>query len=220
MADKRDASIQNTIVYPRGLNICPLMPWIVVRGINTTQVVSVPPTMDMTTMLVPSSAAFAYSINPFSLYSSVALKQLSSTTMELSTIMPTPRTRALIVMIFKENPALVSAIKASRMEVGMELPTISDAFQSPKNRKMIAMEMMTASTMVSATSERESTMESAVSLAMVISRSGSSISSASMASFTASDTSMAELSCCFVMEMEMVSCPLYLDAPPRSLVSR
>ena len=57
----------------------------------------------------------------------MARKQLSSTTMELSTIIPTPRTRPLIVIIFNEYPKLVRRISDIRMEVGIELPTIRDA---------------------------------------------------------------------------------------------
>ena len=78
-------------------------------------------------MPVPASADFAYPSSPLSSHASVALKQLSRTTMELSTIMPTPSTNALMVMTFRENPTLVISISESRMEVGMELPTIRDA---------------------------------------------------------------------------------------------
>ena len=170
-AESRDALIQNTIVQPSGVNICPLMPFKVVSGINTTQVVRVDPRTDMATSPEPSRAAFAYSTKPFSSILSIARKQLSRTTIELSTIMPTPRTRALIVMTFKENPTRVIRIRDTRMEVGIELPTIRDALKSPKNRKMMIMEITTAITMVSATSFKESWMESASSLATVMVRS-------------------------------------------------
>ena len=127
MADKREASIQNTTVKPSGLNIWPVIPWIAARGIKTTQVVMVDPIMEFPTIDVPSRAALLYPRIPLSSPSAVALKQLSSTTMELSTIIPTPRTRALIVMTFREKPAAVIAINAIRIDVGMELPTIRDA---------------------------------------------------------------------------------------------
>ena len=78
----------------------------------------------------------------------MARKQLSKTTMELSTIMPTPRTRALIVMTFKVKPTLVIRIMDTRMEVGIELPTIRDALISPKKSQMMIMEIITARTIV------------------------------------------------------------------------
>ena len=46
MAENRDAVIQNTMVYPNGLNICPVMPCKNTRGMKTTQVVTVEPMMD------------------------------------------------------------------------------------------------------------------------------------------------------------------------------
>ena len=64
MAERSDALIQNTIVQPRGVNICPLMPLMVVNGRKTTQVVSVEPRTDMATTPEPSRAAFAYSTKP------------------------------------------------------------------------------------------------------------------------------------------------------------
>ena len=164
--------------------------------------------MEATTMLVPSRAAFAYPSAPLSCCLSMALKQLSSTTMELSTIMPTPRTRPLMVMMFSVNPARVITIRDIRMEVGIELPTIRDALKSPKNRKMMIMEITTAITMVSATSFKESWMESASSLATVMVRSSSSFCRLLMTFCTCLDRSMAVLLCCLVREMEMVSSPL------------
>ena len=127
IADKKEASIQNTITYPMEPNICPDIPCRNTNGRKTTQVVTVEPKMDCSTMFVPDREALAYPRRPLSSSVSMALKQLSSTTMELSTIMPTPSTRPLMVMIFREKPALVIRIRDTRMDVGMELPTIRDA---------------------------------------------------------------------------------------------
>ena len=127
MADRKEAHIQNTITYPMEPNICPDMPCRNTSGRKTTQVVTVDPRMDWSTMLVPDREALAYPSRPLSSSVSMALKQLSSTTMELSTIMPTPSTRPLMVMIFREKPALVIRISDTSMEVGMELPTIREA---------------------------------------------------------------------------------------------
>ena len=149
------------------------MPWTAARGRNTTQVVAVPPIIEASTRLLPSRAALAYPKIPLSRFDSVARKQLSRTTIELSTIIPTPRTRALMVMTFSENPAAVMAIRDSRIDVGIELPTIKEAFKSPKNRKIIIIEIITDSTMVSATSFSESIIVSAVSFTTSTVRSGS-----------------------------------------------
>ena len=46
------------------------------------------------------------------------------------------------------------------MDTGMELPTIREAFRSPKNSQMMTMEMIMASIMVSITELREDMMES------------------------------------------------------------
>ena len=80
--------------------------------------------------------------------------------------MPTPRTRALIVMTFKENPTRVIRIRDTRMEVGIELPTIRDALISPKNSQMMTIEITTARTIVCATSMRDDLMLSALSRAI------------------------------------------------------
>ena len=55
------------------------------------------------------------------------------------------------------------AIRAARMENGIEVPTIRDALMSPKNRKMITMEIITAATMVFITVPRAELMESLLS---------------------------------------------------------
>ena len=138
----------------------------------------------------------------------VARKQLSRTTIELSTIMPTPRVSALSVITFMVSPMAFMTIRDTRMETGMELPTIRDARISPKKSQMMIMEMTTAITMVSATDSREETILSALSSTMVIFRSGSSCIRVSITSFTESDRDTAEELCCLEIPREMVSFPL------------
>ena len=46
------------------------------------------------------------------------------------------------------------SMRDDRMDTGMELPTIIDAFRSPKNSQMMTMEMIMASTIVSITELR------------------------------------------------------------------
>ena len=57
MALTRDASRQKIMVKPKGLNIWPVIPSSKANGKNTTQVVAVPPTIDWSTMALPSRAA-------------------------------------------------------------------------------------------------------------------------------------------------------------------
>ena len=64
-------------------------------------------------------------------------------------------TRLAIVMIFNENPAKRIIINAVSTETGMELATIREAFQSPKNRNRITIEMIIAISKVDCTDSRE-----------------------------------------------------------------
>ena len=214
MAESKEAHIQNTMVYPMEPNICPLIPFKNTKGINTTQVVMVDPIMDWITILVPSRDALAYSRAPFPPALSMALKQLSRTTMELSTIMPTPSTSPLMVIMFREKPICVMTIRDMRIEVGIELPTIREAFMSPKNTKMMAMEINTAKTMVTATSFRELKILSASSRTIRICKSPSSSSRDETTAKTSWERDMAVASCCLVIDKEMVSSPLYRETPP------
>ena len=122
--------------------------------------------------------------------------------------MPTPRVRALKVMTFKVSPIRFIRIRADRIDTGMELPTIREAFRSPKNSQIITMEMPIAMTMVSATEDRDSMMESAPSSVITISRFSSAAVRLAMVSFTDSDKSTVDELCCLVMDREMVSSPL------------
>ena len=205
IAEIRDASIQNTIVNPKGLNICPDIPSRSASGINTTQVVIVPPMIDSRTIPLPSKAALEYSRKPTPF---VERKQLSNTTMELSTIIPTPSTRELKVITFRENPAALMATSAVRMEIGMEVPTIREAFRSPKNNQIMIMETATAITMVFITELKDDLIISLLSSTTTISRFSSLAIRRSTTLRTALDASTSLLLCCFLMATEIVSRPL------------
>ena len=101
---------------------------------------------------------------------SLERKQLSKTTMELSTIMPIAITRAPNVIIFRENPATAMTIIVTRSEIGMELPTIKLAFQSPKKRNRIIMERITPIKSVLATEPTASLIWSDISMEISIIR--------------------------------------------------
>ena len=128
--------------------------------------------------------------------------------MELSTIIPTPSTKLDKVTTFKEKPITWIRIRAARIEIGIEVPTIRDALISPKNRKMISMETTTAITMVCITLFKEEVMLSLVSFTVTISRFSSASIRVLMVCFTDLETSTADALCCFLMPMEMVSSPL------------
>ena len=102
--------------------------------------------MDSSTAAVPSIAAFLVSTKPPPL--SVKRKQLSRTTIELSTIIPTPRTRLDRVMTFNVKPMVFMRMRAAKIDTGMEVPTIRDALISPKNSQMMNIAIMTAMIMV------------------------------------------------------------------------
>ena len=113
-----------------------------------------------------------------------------------------------MVTTFRENPITDIRIRAARIDTGMELPTIRDALISPKNRKMITMEMITAITMVVVTELSAEVICSLVSLTTIISSCGCSAFSVSIVRFTDFDTSTALLFCCFLMDRDTVSYPL------------
>ena len=136
-----------------------------------------------------------YSLKPVS---SVALKQLSSTTVELSTIIPTPSTRALRVITFRLKPISCINIRDARIDTGMELPTISEAFRSPKNNQIMTMDIMMARIMVSITELSDDMMESLSSLTTVIWRVGSSLVTCSTTLLTSLDTVRVAASCCLL----------------------
>ena len=78
------------------------------------------------------------------------------------------------MITFKVKPIACIRIRAARIEIGIDVPTISDARISPKNRKMITMDTRTAMAMVCITLFSEDWMESLVSLTTTISRFSSS----------------------------------------------
>ena len=78
------------------------------------------------------------------------------------------------VMTFREKTMDFIRIRAAKMDTGMEVPTIRDAFMSPKNSQIMTMETTTAMIMVWNTLSRELEMDSLLSLMTTTSRAGSS----------------------------------------------
>ena len=87
--------------------------------------------------------------------------------------MPTPSVNALKVTMLSVIPIRPMTIREDRTETGIELPTINDAFRSPKNSQMMIIEITIAMTSVSATESRDSLMLSALSFTIVIFKSES-----------------------------------------------
>ena len=108
-------------------------------GRNTTTVVSVDAATDEVTIRAPSMAASRKVKLRSRLW-----KQLSRTTIELSTIIPTPMTRPPNETILKENPKAFIRISVVNTETGIELPTIREAFQSPKKINSTIIQRMIA----------------------------------------------------------------------------
>ena len=167
--------------------------------------VTVPPMTDCSTTPLPFKAASVYSRNPTPF---VDLKQLSSTTIELSTIIPTPRTRLLSVMTFNVNPIALMEISATKIEIGIDVPTIREAFKSPKNRKIIAIDTRTAIPIVCNTEFNEDLIISLLSSTTITSKFSSAAFNCSTTRWASSDTSTSLLLCCFLICTEIVSLPL------------
>ena len=210
IADINDDSIQKTMVNPSGAKNCPISPFINPRGRKTTQVVMVEPRTDSPTVFTESRAAVCLVFKPAVEYFSMDLKQASSTTMELSTIIPTPRTSEDMVTMLREYPIAHMATRAVSMEIGIEVPTIRDAFRSPKNSIMMIMEMMMAMIMVSNTDVRELKILSEASSIIWILRFSSLASSSAIRFLACFDILTADSLCFFVRSSMMVSSPLYL----------
>ena len=106
--------------------------------------------MELITILVASYAA-SIKLMPSSRFR----KHISITTIELSTIIPIPITRAPIVIIFRENPMKFIKMKVTSRDTGIELPTIILPLKSPKKRNSTSMVITIPSTSVSAMVFRE-----------------------------------------------------------------
>ena len=146
---------------------------------------------------------------PSSFNSSMARKEASSTTMELSTIIPTPSTSADKVSIFILYPWEYINTTAPSIAIGIEDPTIREAFQSPKKKKMMAMEITTAIIIVWKTLEREERMLSALSCTICTDRLGFFFSSSERTRFTSLLIPMSDPACVFFKPRLTVSSPLY-----------
>ncbi len=99
-ATNSEQSSEKVTTYASCLNMTPTMPRMKIIGKKTTTVVSVPAMMAAVTSSAPSTAACIPS-NPFSSRKRVIF---SSTTMALSTIMPTPSANPPSVMMFSVKP--------------------------------------------------------------------------------------------------------------------
>ena len=98
-------------------------------------------------------------------------------------------------------------MRAVRIEIGMEVPTMRDAFQSPKKMKMMTIEMMTAAIMVWKTDESELLIISASSCTTMMSRFSSFAFSSFTSDITSFDMETAEESWVFVILSIIVSLP-------------
>lgn len=128
-AEISEAVSAKTMVKPTSLKSCPDMPCMSAMGRKTTTVVRVEAVTALATIPAPSSAA-SLKVR----CSSRFLKQLSSTTIALSTIMPTPMVSPPRESMLKVMPEKDMMIRVTSTEVGIEVPTISDALMSPRKR--------------------------------------------------------------------------------------
>jgi hypothetical protein len=118
-ATKSDAIRANATVKPRGFVNSPASPWAKISGTNTITLVKVEAVIAMETSVAPFMAAVFLS-SPISR----CLKIFSSTTTELSTIMPTPRARPLKVIRFRVYPPKYIATKVVITAKGIEIKSV------------------------------------------------------------------------------------------------
>ena len=122
-----EAARDRQTVSARSWNSCPATPVTNTIGRKTQIVVSVAAVTAPVTSLAPRAAACAREL-PRRRCRSMA----SSTTIELSTSMPTPRARPPRDMMLKETPASARGRKDAMTEVGIETAMITVA---PRSRR-------------------------------------------------------------------------------------
>ena len=116
----REASREKTTVRAMSPKTWPATPSTKTMGRNTATVVRVEAPTAMPTSCVPRTTAVRRS-SP----SSRQRKMLSSTTMPLSTNMPTPRASPPSEMMLSETPAMYMGAKVAMIESGMERPMMT-----------------------------------------------------------------------------------------------
>ncbi len=117
-ATSSDASSENVTARDRSPNSSPATPFTYTMGPNTLMVVSVDAVMAPCTSSAPRAAA-SRGGTP----ASRCRKTFSSTTMELSTSMPTPRARPPRLMMFSDTPAASMRANVPTTEMGMAAAT-------------------------------------------------------------------------------------------------
>ena len=164
--------------------------------------VIIEPVIEFITIPVPSTAASKKFLSLFD------LKQLSSTTMDASTIIPIPSTNEPMDIRFSEKPAARISVRATITDIGIELPTISEALISPKNINKTIIESITAIISVLNTSLIDSLIYFELSNIVVMVKSLLFAFSSSITLLTCFDTSTEVDDCCFVIANETTSSPL------------
>ncbi len=124
-----EANRENTTASERSPNICPAIPSTKTIGKKTAIVVIVEATTAPPTSDTPLMAEFTQS-SPSSLH----LKILSMTTMELSTSIPIPRARPPRDIMFKLTWKIFRGAKAAINESGIEIATITVVEKCCKNK--------------------------------------------------------------------------------------
>ena len=166
-------------------------------------VVIVEAMIELVTNFAPSSAASRWVS-----WRSCRWKQLSSTTIELSTIMPTPMMSPPRETTLKEKPIMFIRMRVVSTETGIELPTMREARQSRKKRKSTIMQRMTAPISVWMTVLIEARICSLESLMTDISTPMLLSLILFIVSMTARETSTVPALCRLVIEIMTVSWPL------------
>ena len=135
----REATKAKQMVKANGTIICAVIPPTKTNGTYTAIVVKVDAVTAESTSCVPSTAAW-YLLLPILLWRKI----FSSTTVELSTTIPTESANAANVTIFSVWPPKYSMTKVEIIDSGMATPMIMVLRKLPKKIKITSMAITTA----------------------------------------------------------------------------
>ena len=135
----REAARAKQIVKAKGIRSWDVIPLTKTKGKYTATVVKVEAITAPTTSWVPSTAAW-YLLLPMLRWRKI----FSSTTVELSTTIPTDSANAANVTMFSVCPPKYSITKVDISESGMATPMIMVLRKFPRKIKITSMEITTA----------------------------------------------------------------------------
>ncbi len=142
-ATKRETSRLKLMVKLISLKSWPAIPGTKRTGTKTARVVRVEAVIAIATSFAPFTAA-SRGFSPFSL----RLKILSSTTIELSTSIPTASARPAREMMLISRPKAYIAANVTIIDIGIEIPTVIELLKDRRKKSKTRIAMKNAFTPV------------------------------------------------------------------------